>query len=265
MKLMLALAAIACASFAQDQATQEKVVLDQMMAHAKTVTLEAGVMGPAVKGAPYSAEEIHETTQVLADGTRIHNETTTKVYRDSEGRVRRETPEQVEIWDPTTNTSFVQNRKEDTVRKQKMSYVFRTQTGEGGQPVTASVKTNDSNVQIQVAGDKAIRGMIVSKTEAGDSTASKPESLGQRSTDGIVSEGARTTNTIAAGAIGNDRPIDVVSERWYSPELKVVTMTRKSDPRTGEEIVRLTNIVRGEQDPSLFQAPAMPHPRQEEQ
>jgi hypothetical protein len=51
----------------------------------------------------------------------------------------------------------------------------------------------------------------------------------------------RTTITIPAGEIGNERAIEIVSERWYSPELQLVVMTRHSDPRTGETVYRLTN------------------------
>src|SRR5258707_5585285 len=65
------------------------------------------VMGPAVKGAPYSAEEVNESEQILGDGTRIHNENRTKIYRDGEGRVRRETPDQISISDPVAGVSYI--------------------------------------------------------------------------------------------------------------------------------------------------------------
>ncbi len=62
--------------------------------------------------------------------------------------------------------------------------------------------------------------------------------------------------TIPAGQIGNERPIEVVSEHWYSPELQMVVMTRTADPRTGETVYKLTGISRGEPPRSLFEAPA---------
>ena len=74
--------------------------------------------------------------------------------------------------------------------------------------------------------------------------------------EGVNAEGSRTTSTIEAGAVGNDRPIQVVSERWYSPDLQTAVMTRRNDPRTGEEIFRLTNIRRAEPGAYLFQVPA---------
>ena len=82
------------------------------------------------------------------------------------------------------------------------------------------------------------------------------EQLGKQSFDGVEAEGTRTTITIAAGEIGNDRAIQIVSERWYSAELQMVVMTRHSDPRTGETSYRLTNINRAEPDKTLFEVPA---------
>jgi hypothetical protein len=58
------------------------------------------------------------------------------------------------------------------------------------------------------------------------------ESLGTQITEGVNAEGSRTTSTIEAGAIGNDRPIQIVSERWYSPELQTALTARHNDPAT---------------------------------
>ena len=82
------------------------------------------------------------------------------------------------------------------------------------------------------------------------------QSLGTQSIEGVLSEGTGTTATIEAGSIGNDREIKVVDERWYSAELKTTTMTKHSDPRSGETVFRLTNVRRGEPSPDLFQLPA---------
>jgi hypothetical protein len=82
------------------------------------------------------------------------------------------------------------------------------------------------------------------------------ELLGTRDFDGVRADGKRTTRTIPAGAIGNEKPIAIVSERWFSPDLNVVVMTRNLDPRSGETVYRLTNIKRGEPSPDLFKVPA---------
>jgi TonB family protein len=84
---------------------------------------------------------------------------------------------------------------------------------------------------------------------------SRAEELGTQMVEGIAAVGTRQINTIPAGAIGNERPIEIVSERWYSPELQMVILIKHVDPRYGESTQRLTNIDRSEPDASLFQVP----------
>ena len=84
----------------------------------------------------------------------------------------------------------------------------------------------------------------------------RTEELGAQDIEGIRAEGTRTTMTVPAGTIGNQLPIETVSERWYSPEMQVVVLTRRSDPRFGETVYRLTNIVRAEPSADLFEVPS---------
>jgi hypothetical protein len=81
----------------------------------------------------------------------------------------------------------------------------------------------------------------------------KTESLGTQNIEGVAAEGTRTTVTIPAGEIGNEQPINIVTESWYSPELQVTVMRKHTDPRHGEMNYRLTNIKRSEPDRSLFE------------
>jgi hypothetical protein len=82
------------------------------------------------------------------------------------------------------------------------------------------------------------------------------ENLGSQTMEGVQVTGVRTTQTIAAGKIGNDRPITIVTEVWTSPELKTIVLSKRNDPRIGEQTFKLTNIQRGEPDPSLFTLPS---------
>jgi hypothetical protein len=86
----------------------------------------------------------------------------------------------------------------------------------------------------------------------------KPEiqQLGTQNIEGVEAEGKRVITTIPAGKIGNERPIEIVYETWYSKELQLVVYSKNSDPRYGEQTYRLTNINRSEPDPSLFTVPA---------
>ncbi len=82
------------------------------------------------------------------------------------------------------------------------------------------------------------------------------ENLGSQIMEGVQVTGLRTTRTIAVGKIGNDRPITIVTEVWTSPELKTIVLSKRSDPRMGEQTFKLTNIQRSEPDPSLFTVPS---------
>ncbi len=66
---------------------------------------------------------------------------------------------------------------------------------------------------------------------------------------------SRITRTIPAGAIGNEVPIVITTETWYSPELKGLVMSKTDDPRMGETTYKLTDIQRSEPAASLFQVP----------
>src|SRR5436190_9199588 len=57
---------------------------------ARFIGAQPGMPGRIVKNAPYSAEAVTESTQALADGNRIKQTTTSRFYRDTEGRTRRE-------------------------------------------------------------------------------------------------------------------------------------------------------------------------------
>ena len=106
------------------------------------------------------------------------------------------------------------------------------------------------NIQTETAGQT----FVFRRTGSPDNL--KEEQLGKQLFDGVEADGVRTTITIPAGEIGNERPIEIVSERWYSTELQMVVMTRHSDPRTGETTYRLNNISRTEPAKTLFEVPA---------
>jgi hypothetical protein len=230
---------------------------------AVTVTLSGAVMGTPVQGAPYTALETNQTTQTLGDGTVIHNQTQATVYRDGLGRMRRETGALISITDPVGQVRYELDSESKTARKlplglrtasvtapsvaiEKGSYGVMTYSTDSS---TAYAFTYTGNAG-GVGGDHV---MVMKKK--GEAKGEK-ESLGTQTMEGVVADGTRVTNTIETGAIGNDRPIHVVSERWYSPELQTMVMTKHSDPRSGDEVFSVTNIRRGEPDPSLFQVPA---------
>jgi TonB family protein len=94
----------------------------------------------------------------------------------------------------------------------------------------------------------------VSRSAASSTT--KTEQLGKNIVEGVECEGTRVVTTLPAGAIGNERPIETVKETWYSPELQLMILSKRSDPRFGESTYRVTNIARYEPDAEHFQIPS---------
>jgi hypothetical protein len=120
-------------------------------------------------------------------------------------------------------------------------------------PIELPAKQNaEFNFKIQT--DDGGGGVFMFR-RAGPNENAVKEDLGTETIEGVAAQGTRVTITIPAGEIGNERPIEIVSERWYSPELQVDVMTRHNDPRTGETTYRLTNINRMEPAKSLFEVP----------
>jgi hypothetical protein len=85
--------------------------------------------------------------------------------------------------------------------------------------------------------------------------AAATEDLGEQVLEGVVARGTRRTQTIPAGTFGNERPIQIVFEQWYAPDLEAVVSSRTYDPRMGETTYRLVHVTRGEQAPDLFTVP----------
>jgi len=78
------------------------------------------------------------------------------------------------------------------------------------------------------------------------------ENIGSDSIEGLPVRGVRISQTYPPGALGNDRPLTIVTESWYSEDLKINLLTKRTDPRYGVQTVRVTELVRQEPDAALF-------------
>jgi hypothetical protein len=223
--------------------------------------------GEVVTAAPYTATATTESTQALADGNKIVNKTSSFVARDSQGRTRRETdlrrigtmqvdsPKMVFINDPTTHTQ----------------YIFTPGGGEATRVIRSEGKWKEGPQIIDLRGgkgerhanEKVLEKVVVKVGGPQEGQQSKEsaeqvkhEDLGTQTIEGVSAQGKRETVTIPAGQIGNERPIEIVTETWFSPELHTMVLRKHSDPRTGDSTYRLTDIKRNEPEASLFQPPA---------
>lgn len=256
--------------------------------------------GELVKDAPYSAEAVTDTQQNLADGNKINRTNSSKIYRDSQGRTRREQTisalgpwassgeptELVFINDPVAGVNYVLNTKDKTAQK-----TLHKALAVSGDHEQGEVELSD---KIEAAGDEQavlnwktekdgipppnmIFHRVERKVEQGLETGQrdftvvhaagpqrakfaeenlKTEPLGKQMFDGVEAEGTRTTITIPAGQIGNERPIEIVSESWYSEQLKTMVLSKQNDPRMGQTTYKLSNIQLIDPLPSLFEVPA---------
>lgn len=241
--------------------------------------VHVSVESEPVKGAPYSAEAVTESIQTLADGNRIVKRTTVRVYRDAAARTRREIlgPDgqatSITISDPVNRVSYVIDPASSTVRKVQ-SVVSHFSTGSGvvsggtvGTGTAVHLSTGGNEAELKARQEKHQQELATAARSSGvaggtltwvspEHASTSREDLGQQTVEGVPATGTRLTDVIAAGSIGNELPITIVREEWRSPDLKVLVMTKHSDPRTGETVYRLTNISRSEPDASLFQVPA---------
>lgn len=250
------------------------------------VESEMSFDGKVVKGAPYSAQAVTETVQALADGNRIVRKTTAQVYRDSEGRTRRDQaigtigpyaaagdpPQTYFINDPVAKVTYILDPASKVARK--MARIeLREKIGQGVPDKAIIERKLSGGAEAGAAKPGDAKGearnfIFTTPAEPPNSpdapkvqfyafkmADSKTEKLAPQSIEGVQAEGTRVTETIPAGEIGNEQPIQIVNETWYSPELQVMVMTRHSDPRFGETTYKLTNIVRGDPSPTLFQVP----------
>jgi hypothetical protein len=186
-----------------------------------------GPMGPpkVVTGAPYSATQKIQFQQTLADGNQIQHTEDNRVYRDSQGRVRTEVGRPdghttITIFDPVAG--YIAHLNPDKQVAMKMTLPANPPT-----PPTPPTPPNATK-----------------------------QDLGTQTINGLAATGTRLTETIPAGAFGNQQPITVTREVWVSTALSVPVLVKSTDPRHGTSTMELTDINRAEPDPSLFQIPS---------
>ena len=219
---------------------------------------------------PFSAEQVTDRVQTLADGTHIaQSSQRTLVYRDSEGRTRTDhlftppsgsdmvaAPSFIQIADPVAGCRYMLNPRDHTA--QRMPYAPAIlRNGHAALPTLTYLPTSSSQVPSAVV-RSGFTGAFLGPP-ATSASGSRPdmsvESLGTQTIDGIVADGARTTVTYPEGYFGNDRPITTVTEVWNSPDLQLAVLTKTSDPRSGDTTTKLENISGTDPDPALFQLP----------
>jgi hypothetical protein len=194
-----------------------------------------------VTGAPFSAVEVVQTQEALTDGNTITRKYQTTIARDGQGRLRTEqvvTPPAGSTAQPHTIVTIL-----DYVGQSR--YVLDSST----------MTAYQAPLRIPPAG-AGVRGPGSAGTTRPNAPVVTTTSLPQQVVNGVLATGTQVVQTIAAGQIGNDKPIQISRQTWVAIDLKVPVQIRSSDPRFGTTVMDLTNIVQAEPNGSLFVVPA---------
>ena len=207
------------------------------------IGVESGFGRKTVTGAPFTASFSQQVTETLGDGNHIQRTTTGTMARDGNGRTYRDLtlpaigpwatsettpPHVVLINDPVAGMDYVLEANRKVAEEFPAPAPGKGRKGQGGPPPFVQERQNEATTV----------------------------SLGTQMVNGISAQGTRTTRTIPAGAIGNEKAIVITVERWYSPDLQINVLIKRSDPRTGDNVFQLTNIARSEPEATLFQVPS---------
>ncbi|MCA1625665.1 MAG: DUF4412 domain-containing protein [Acidobacteria bacterium] len=209
-----------------------------------------------VRNKPLAAAFESETVQTLANGTQLVRRVTTRIYRDSDGRTRREqifhsngtTPspgeaaQTVSIYDPVAGYRYSINSAKHTADRYKLPSA----------PPQAAPFNDRIPLNVEILRNDDPTGVVRKyKLEP-----PRVEPLGKQPIAGIEAEGRRVTIKVPAGAIGNAEPVETIYETWIARDLRMLVKSVVRNPASGEHTLRLTTINRAEQPRSLFEVPA---------
>jgi uncharacterized protein YecT (DUF1311 family) len=196
-----------------------------------------GLFIPLATGAPFHAKIPVEITRQFPDGTTVKQKYYTLVARDSSGREYREARQPVPadsdlepplvrtiVYDPKTSLITTCTPEQRTCREQTFD------------PTQHPVD--------EAAGPSGDGKSVLTR-----------ESLGTKTIDGLESTGTRETRTFNPGAFGNDKPVAVTKEIWYSPQLQFNLSVTRIDPRNGTQELDVTDLKLGDPGPEWFAIP----------
>jgi hypothetical protein len=204
----------------------------------------------SIVGAPFSGVRTWQGARNFIGGNRIDRGTTERLYRDGQGRTRveREVPEQVLANHPerepvqiTINDPLSGDRIELRPRS-KTAVILR---GRSTPPVPPQKSTPPVSV--------SFAGHLYTGSDLGWS---KAVPLGEKSFDGLRAQGQRRQYTVPVGTIGNEKPIVLTVEQWFSPDLSLIVARNGTSTLSGEFGMQVENVVRGEPNAALFLIPS---------
>lgn len=224
---------------AQSQPQQQQPVYQE---DGGTTEILQSIFIPPKMHAPFSLTLHTEWVKTLSDGNTITLMNQRHIYRDSQGRIFQERVVLVpktgkyvpyvttlQYADPNAHAVFncFQNNRHQCVRL----------------PYDATTEMNYQPVSPKP-------GPLPDGMGNGEH-----EDLGKQTIESVETVGTRDRVTYNPGVFGNDAPMTVEHESWYSPHLGINLLSIRTDPRLGKQTFRATDISTAEPDPTLFQLP----------
>jgi len=198
-----------------------------------------GVYVTPIPNAPFSAKVDIYSSEILPNGQTEVRTTVNHIARDSSGRIhnerRRLVPPSFEgdpallethLYDPATRLNIFMN---------PYTHVARETVLRSPVPTVAPVPL---------------------RTAANPGSSVAEDVLGTQTLNALTVQGTRKSRTIPADQSGTGKPVVVVDEYWYSPNLSIYLLVKHNDPRTGEQIVAVSEVDRHEPDSAQFSVPA---------
>ncbi len=192
-----------------------------------------GVDIPSIANAPFTAKVLVTWNRPLVGGGMVSRKYYTRVARDSQGRVRRETREFI----PADSNAEPPLRTFTILDPVSSTRTTCTQA-------TLSCSTSPFQPRVNLTADGG--------TLSGAGSNVTRENLGRQTMDDLPVVGTRETVTSQDSTRVVLTHIDV----WYSPDLQIDLSVDRSNPRLGELTLKVTELVRGVPDPSWFAVPS---------
>jgi len=197
----------------------------------------SGLFIPLITGQPFRAKINVQVTRLLPDGTKVEQKYYTQAARDTEGHEYREARDMVPASsdrEPALIRTTVYDPKTSLVRNcfPAQQICRQMQFDATSHPVDEPVGPSSDGKSVLAR-----------------------ESLGKKQMLGLEVEGTRETVTFKAGAFGNDKPVVVTKEIWYSPRLQFNVAVTRDDPRNGMQKFEVSDLKLGDPEASWFTLP----------
>jgi hypothetical protein len=205
-------------------------------------TLESIVIPPKA-GAPFTLTLQTEWVKTLFDGGTITSVNQRKIARDASGRIYQErwylVPKNGKIQSQMTTIQISDPNKHTHYNCFMLEEPKVCELGTFA-PSTNAVYMNQGPLAGPLPNDA---GNVIH------------EDLGKQLISGVETAGTRDSTIYNPGIFGNDLKMTVEREFWYSPQLGINLISRRSDPRFGVQMFTVTNLILTEPDPKLFELP----------